>query len=388
MSSKRDFYEVLEIPKTASQDEIKKAFRTAVKKYHPDTVKDPDKKKEAEVKFKEAAEAYEILSDENKRHLYDQGGHEAFAQQGGYQYQQANIQDILEQVFGGGRGGGIFGEFFGGGGGGGGGGAHAGPRPGRSVRGELEISFEEAYHGATHTLELPRNEHCPTCSGSGAAAGTKPKICAICGGSGFVTRNAGFFAMRSTCPRCEGNGTMIENPCATCRGTGFKRKKVEVTVRIPPGTMDGMRLRVPNEGEPGDPGALRGDLQVIIHVRQHELFTRHNDDLLMDLPVSVTMAALGGEIEIPTVDKKLMLTIHKGTQTGKKYRLRGYGMPNVEGYGRGDIIVNVYVVTPTDLTKDQERLLKQLAETLPDPRTLPSTEKKGFFRRMADWFSE
>lgn len=389
MANKRDYYEVLEVGKTATQDEIKKAFRSAVKKYHPDTVKDPDKKKEAEVKFKEAAEAYDVLSDEEKRHRYDQGGHAAFDQNGGggYQYQAANIQDILEQVFGGGMGGGIFGDFFGGGGGRGGQ-RQAGPQPGQSLRAELEISLEDAFKGVSRTLEMNRNEHCGNCSGTGAASGAKAKMCTTCGGGGFVTRNAGFFAMRSTCPRCEGAGTMIDNPCKECRGSGLKRKKVAVKLDIPPGISDGMRLRVADEGEPGQPGAPRGDLIVIVHVGQHEQFFRHNDDLLLEYPLSVTTAALGGEVEIPTMEKPALLKIPKGTQTGKKFRLRGQGMPNVEGYGRGDLIVRVYVVTPTGLSRDQEELLRKLSETLIDPRKIPSAEKKGFFRRMADWFAD
>jgi molecular chaperone DnaJ len=382
--SKRDYYEVLGVERTASQDDIRKAYRKLAMKYHPD--RNPGNK-EAEDKFKEAAEAYEVLRDQEKRRRYDQFGH---AGMGGQEVHFSNVEDIFSafgDIFGGmgrggGRGGGGFGSIFEGIFGGGG---AAGPHPGASMRCELAVDFMEAAKGAARTINLRRHKHCDQCGGSGAAKGSRPQTCSYCGGRGQVVSRRGFFSMQSTCPHCGGSGQEIRDPCKGCRGTGAVEETARIEIRIPAGIEDGTRMRLSGEGEPGEPGAPRGDLYCTVRVRPHEFFTRHNDDVLLEMPVGYSQAVLGTTIEVPTVDGKSRLKIPSGTASGQVFRLRGQGLPNVNGYGRGDQLVRVVVEVPKNPSARELELIRKLAEVEKSPAA-PS--KGGFFDRLRDLFGE
>ena len=351
-TDKRDYYEVLGVPKNADQDTIKRAYRKIALRYHPD--KNPGDK-EAEEHFKEAAEAYEVLSDAEKRERYDRFGH---AGMGGAAHQFTSMEDIFSafgDIFGGG-GGSIFESFFGGG------------RRGRTARSggadlqvKLEITLEEV-RGAKKRIEITRNESCPDCRGSGAKPGTSAKTCPDCNGSGQIVRSQGFFSMRSTCPRCHGHGEVVDTPCAKCRGAGRVPEKREVTVTIPPGVEDGMQLRLTGEGEAGRRGGVRGDLYCLIHVKPHPLFGRAGDDVTLEIPVGFAQAALGTEIEVPTLQGKSKLTVPKGTQPGTILRMRGMGLPRLDGYGVGNQLVRIQVEVPEKLGEEQEQLLRKYAE--------------------------
>jgi len=376
--AQRDYYEVLGVEKTASADEIKKAYRKLAMKYHPD--RNPDNK-EAEEKFKEAAEAYEVLRDDQKRQRYDQFGH---AGMGGQEVHFSNVEDIFSHfgdIFGGMGGiGSIFGDIFGGGGRG-----RAGPQPGPSLRCELAVTFMEAAKGTSKTINLRRHKHCSECGGSGAARGSSPTSCSYCNGHGQVVSRRGFFSMQSVCPRCHGSGQEISDPCRRCSGSGAEAEEAKIEIRIPAGIEDGTRMRLGGEGEPGDPGAPRGDLYCTVRVKPHQFFTRHHDDLLMEMPVTYSQAVLGAEIEVPTISGKSRLKIPGGTPSGQVFRLREQGMPNVGGYGRGDQLVRVVVRVPKSPSKDEKELIRKLAEVEKVP---VSPSSGGFFDKLRDLFGE
>ena len=370
--SKRDYYEVLGVEREASASEIKKAFRKLALKYHPD--RNPDDA-EAEEKFKEVAEAYEVLSDDDKRGRYDRFGH---AGVDGVRAGSGDFESIFESF------GDLFGGMFGGGFGGGrrrrGGG---GARAGASLQMEVEVDFLEAAKGATKTVTFDRAEPCLECQGSGAKKGTTPETCSTCAGRGAVVQSTGFFQIQTTCPSCRGQGTVIREFCPACEGAGRQARSREVTVDIPAGIEDGMRLRLAGEGEPGGAGAPPGDLYLVVRIREHELFARQDDHVLVEVPIAFTQAALGAKIEVPTIDGKEELKIKSGTQSGSLYTIRGKGIPSVRGGKRGDQIVRVVVEVPKKLTKKQEELLRSFAET-EEAHVTP--ERKSFFEKLKSYF--
>lgn len=372
--SKRDYYEVLGVSRDSSQDEIKKAYKKLAKKYHPDL--NPDSKT-AEEKFKEVSEANEVLSNAEKRARYDQFGHAGANDAGGF----GGFGDGGD--FGGFND--IFDMFFGGGGGGG---NRRGPQRGADLRLDLSISFEEAAFGVEKDVEIPRMENCEICGGSGAEPGTKPQTCSVCGGSGKVRANQstpfGQFQTVKTCHRCHGEGTIIENKCKHCGGSGKVRKTRKIHVKIPAGVDSDSRLRVANEGEAGNLGGPPGDLYVYLTVRPHKIFKRNHDDVICEFPISFVQAALGDEVEVPTLDGKVKIKIPEGTQTGTSFRLRGRGMTKLRGYGRGDQHVKVKVVTPTNLTEQHKKLLKEFGDCCTDDQQPEKT--KGFFEKVKDAF--
>lgn len=368
-TEKRDYYEVLGVPRTASVDEVKKAYRKLAVKYHPD--KNPGDA-EAEERFKEAAEAYGVLSDEEKRSRYDRFGHQGVSGMGGFDPNQfADFGDILGDLFG-------FGDFFGGGRGRRG--ATRAAR-GNDLRYDLQLEFMEAVSGKEVSLNIPRSVACQTCSGSGARPGTQPVTCTGCGGRGQIRYSQGFFAVARTCPQCGGAGKVIKDPCTTCGGAGRLREEKKISVKIPAGVDDGSRLRVGGEGEAGYNGGPAGDLYVFISVREHPRFTRRDYDIHSEQTISVTQAALGAEVETETVDGTEQLRIAPGTQPNQVLRLRGKGVPYLDGSGRGDHYVHVTVRIPTSLGDQQRSLLEQLArlegETPPDRGVFDKV--KGFF---------
>lgn len=376
MADKRDYYEVLGVARGASQDEIKKAYRKLARQYHPDANPDPA----AAEKFKEINEAYEVLSDPEKRARYDQFGHAAA--QGGFNPGQGgpwgNPQDFGD--FGGIND--IFDMFFGGLG------RQRGPRgavQGADLRYDLELSFEEAAFGVEKEIELTRSEVCPTCRGSGARPGTQPQTCRNCHGTGQVryTQNTAFgrFVTSRPCEVCHGEGRIITDPCPECRGSGQVRRTRRLSVKIPAGVDSGSRLRMAGEGEGGQRGGSPGDLYIVIHVRPHKFFERDGDDVILDQPITFVQAALGAEIEVPTLDGPVKLKIPEGTQTGTTFRLRGKGIPHLRGYGRGDQHVKVYVAVPRRLSEKQRQLLREFAKLGGDE---VSEEDRNFFRKMRD----
>ncbi|MBN1257880.1 MAG: molecular chaperone DnaJ [Planctomycetes bacterium] len=377
--AKRDYYEVLGVARDASDDEIKKAYRKMAMKYHPDRNKGDH---QAEEKFKEAAEAYEVLRDSDKRSRYDRYGHDGLASEGiGF----SNFEDIFSHfsdIFGGGGGGGIFDGIFGGMGGRRG---YNGVRAGASLKCRVSISFKEAAFGCSKTIDLRRSELCEKCSGTGAASGSQPTVCPSCNGQGQVYRSQGFFSVATTCPQCNGAGKVIKNPCGSCRGSGREVKNVRIKINIPAGVEDGTRMRVANEGEPGPQNGPRGDLFCYIMVKPDDFFERHNDDLYCEMGITFSQAALGTELEVPTLNGHARLKIPRGTQSGQIFRLRGQGIKNVHGHGTGDEIVKVLVHTPRKLDAKQEALFRQLAE-IEDKNVSPHS--KGMFDKLRDYFTE
>lgn len=372
--SKRDYYDILEVGRTATDQEIKSAYRKLALKYHPD--RNPGDKK-AEEKFKEAAEAYAILSDGDKRARYDRFGHAGVG--GGAQGFDPSQFTGFEDIFSG------LGDIFGFGGGS----RRAGPQRGADLRYDLEIKFEQAATGVETSIQIPRHESCETCAGSGAAPGSSPTTCPQCRGTGQLRYQQGFFTVARTCGQCRGAGKVITKPCQTCRGAGTVEQTRKLTVKIPAGIATGQRLRLSGEGEAGTLGGPPGDLYVVIFVREHEFFQRDGNDLHCSVPIAFTTLALGGEITVPGISGEQTVKIPESTQTGTTFRLRGKGMPDVSGRGHGDLLVTVQAITPKKLTKEQKKLLEQLAATLPDQKVKPSArddEDKGLFGKVKDIF--
>jgi molecular chaperone DnaJ len=372
---KRDYYEVLGVAKNATAEELKKAFRQLAMKFHPDrNSADP----EAEEKFKEVTEAYEVLSDPKKREAYDRFGHQGV--QGGFGggFNPETFSEFTD----------IFGDFsdffesiFGGGG-------RRGRRAGGAARGEdlrydLDLSLEEVAKGVEKKIDVPRHEVCETCSGSGCAPGTNPATCTTCNGLGQVRFSQGFFSVSRPCPRCGGRGVMIQSPCATCSGAGRTLKRKKLSVKIPAGAETGLRLKVSGEGERGLRGGPSGDLYIFITVRAHELFERDGDDIICEVPISFVQAALGAEIDVPTLFGKARMRIPTGTQTHKMFRLRGKGLPNIRQHGQGDQFVRVIVETPTKLTVRQKELIEEFAKISGEQHN-PLTQ--SFFEKVKDLF--
>ncbi|GAG55156.1 unnamed protein product [marine sediment metagenome] len=383
MAEKHDYYEVLGTDRDATDAEIKKAYRKMAVKFHPD--KNPDDST-AEEKFKELGEAYEVLSSDDKRAAYDRYGHAAFSQgMGPSAGGGAGIDpfEIFREVFGGGGGGGaggIFGDFFGGGGGGG----RGTKRRGSDLRYDLQITLEEAASGTEKELELEKSATCKSCRGSGSASGGGTKSCSTCGGHGQVITSRGFFQVQQTCPDCGGSGQMISDPCRDCNGAGRAERTERIKLRIPAGISEGSRLRSSNNGDAGVRGGPSGDLYVVIHVREHEIFERDENDLYCEVPVSFAIASLGGELVVPTLNGKASIRVPEGTQNGTLFRLKDKGMPQLQGARKGDLMVRVQVEVPTKLNRKQKELLNTFAESLGD-RNRPIHESflekaKRFFK--------
>ena len=355
MAGKRDFYEILGVTKTAGENEIKQAYRKLALQYHPDRNKNnPD----AVEKFKEATEAYEVLRDPQKRAMYDRYGHEGVSGYDGFgKGAAADFSDIFGDFdFDLGD---IFERFFGGGAGRGGARAKRAKR-GADLQYELTITLEEAVAGKEVQVEIPRNEACPTCGGSGAAAGSQPSVCSVCNGTGQVRQTQGFFSVTQTCYKCRGEGKIISSPCKTCRGSGVTQKKRKITVKIPPGVESGSRLKIAGEGEAGPNNGPSGDLYVYLHVQKHPVFERHGNDLMNLVNISIPIACIGGEIEVPTISgKTAKMKIPAGTESGQIFRLKGNGIPYLGSYGRGDQLIKINILIPKKLTPKQKELLQE-----------------------------
>ncbi len=371
--AKADYYQVLGVDKSASPDEIKRAYRRMAIKYHPD--KNPGNK-EAEAKFKECAEAYEVLSDPEKRKQYDQYGHEGLRGTGMHDFSRMNVEDIFS-MFGFDD---FFGSIFGGAAGGGRrGGRRAGPVKGYDLETSVEMTLNEVAHGAEKTIEFTRQDRCPECGGSGAAPGSQPTRCPLCGGSGQVAKGGGFFQMVSTCPQCQGTGQVVKNPCPNCGGSGRVPKKRAVTIRIPAGVHEGQGIRVAGEGEPGRDGGPNGDLYCYVRILPHEFLERDGNDLVAVVPISFSQATLGASIDVPTLDGTRQLKIPPGTQYGSLFRIRGQGLPDVRTGRTGDELVQVTIETPMNLNARQEELLREFAQT---ENKSVSPKSKSFFERL------
>ena len=373
--AKRDFYEILGVAKNASEEEIKKSYRKLAMKYHPD--RNPDSK-ESEEKFKEVKEAYEMLTNPEKREAYDRHGH-------------AGVDPNMGGFGGGGAGGfadsfgDIFGDIFGGGAGRGRG---AGPQVyrGADLRYNLEITLEQAAHGFDTTIRVPSWDKCDTCHGSGAKPGTAPSTCTTCAGHGQVRMQQGFFSIQQACPKCHGNGKVITDPCAPCGGAGRIKRNKTLEVKIPVGIDNGMRIRSSGNGEPGTNGGPPGDLYVEIHIKPHAVFQREGDDLHCEMPISFVKATLGGEIEVPTLSGKVAFTIPEGTQSGKTFRLKAKGIKGVRSGYAGDLFCHVAVETPVKLTDKQKDLLKEFERLTVEGGSKHNPQSKGWMDKVKDFF--
>lgn len=371
MSSKRDYYDVLGVPRDADADTIKRAFRRLAKQYHPDANKATD----AEARFKEINEAYEVLSDDQKRATYDRFGHAGPNPFGSGAAGFGGFEDIFEQFFTG------FGQSATRN-------VRNAPQRGADLRVDLEITFQEAAFGAEKPVDVPRWEICNTCKGSGAAPGTTPVRCTMCQGSGQVRRVQqsilGQFVNVTTCPQCQGEGEIVTTPCPECRGQKRVQRVKNIVVEVPAGVDDGMQIRLAGEGEPGAKGGPPGHLYVQLHVEPHEFFRRAGDDVMLELKINVAQAALGDEVTVPTLDGEEHVTIPAGTQTGETIRLRNKGVPILKRTGRGDQVINLVVETPKRLTDEQRDLFQQLARTLNGKAQITPQQEKGFFDKLRD----
>ena len=375
--SKRDFYEILGVNKDANDDEIKKAYRKLAMKFHPD--RNPDNPK-AEEHFKEAKEAYEILSDASKRSAYDQYGHAGVDQQAGMGG-AGGFGGGFADAFGD-----IFGDIFGGAGGGRGGRSNV--YRGADLRYNLEISLEEAARGTETKIRIPTMAECDTCHGSGAKAGSKPETCPTCAGHGQVRMQQGFFSIQQACPKCHGSGKVIAHPCGTCSGSGRVKQYKTLAVKIPSGVDEGDRIRLSGEGEAGVNGGPSGDLYVVIQIKAHSVFQRDHNDLHCEMPISFTTAALGGEIEIPTLDGHAKIKIPPETQSGKVFRLRGKGIKGVRSSTHGDLMCNMVVETPVSLTERQKELLRELEVLNEEDGARHNPRTKSWMDKMKDFFGQ
>lgn len=369
--TKRDYYEVLGVAKNADESEIKRAYRTLARKYHPDV--NPDNPSAVE-KFKEVNEAYQVLTDSQKRAAYDQFGHQGVTGQG------FNYQDF-QRGFGGGGFGDIFGDilsdFFGGAS------NKSGPRRGSDLRFDLEISFEEAVFGCEKKIVVPKSSRCTSCNGSGAEAGSNRKSCPVCRGRGTISLSQGFFSIQRTCHQCQGEGEIIEKPCKGCKGAGRVRQDEKIDVKIPAGVETGSKLKLTGEGEPGEKGGPAGSLYIVLTVGKHAFFERVGDDIVCEKNISFPMAALGAEVEVQTLQGVVKIKIPSGTQTGKVFRLRGYGVKSLHGR-QGDQLVKIFVRTPTNLSEKQHQLLLQLAAESPECKDAGVGAGKSFFEKVKE----
>lgn len=371
MATKRDYYEVLGVEKSASESEISKAYRKLAVKFHPDSNPGDE---DATSRFKEAAEAFEVLSDADKRSRYDRYGH-AGVEGAGQQFGSA--EDIFE-AFGEFFGGSVFGDLFGGGGRG------SRVKRGADVRVDVTLTLEEAAVGIDKEIRFARNTLCNTCSGSGSRPGSKPDVCRRCGGHGQIVQSAGILRVQTTCPTCRGGGHVITDPCDDCSGEGQSRERVTLSVSIPAGVDDGMRVRIKGEGEPSLEGGPAGDCYCFVSIKQHRIFHREGIDLLLRMPITYSQAALGATLEVPTLNGPNQLTIEKGAQTGNVYRLSGQGMPDPRGRHRGDLLVETYIEVPKKLSNRQEELLRELAEV---ENSNVTPHRKTFLEKIKSYFA-
>jgi molecular chaperone DnaJ len=376
-ANQRDYYEVLGVTRTAAVDEIKSAYRKAALKWHPD--RNPENKSEAEVKFRECTEAYSVLSDAQKRQIYDTYGHAGLSSSGvGQGFDNTVFQDFHD----------IFGDFFGfedlfGGGGGRRGRSRA--QRGSDLRYDMALTFEEASAGVTTKIKLPRQEYCEACNGTGAKKGTGVQACQTCAGRGQLAYQQGFFTITRTCPACQGAGQIVKERCPECRGQGRLEREKTIELRIPPGVDTGTRLRVAGEGEPGPNGGPPGDLYVVLEVKEHQFFERRGADLYCTIPISIAQATLGTELQVPGLNGEEKLKIPEGTQSGAVFRLKGRGLADPRGGGKGDLYYHVRVLTPTKLTRDQRKLIEQLATTL-KVENKPADRNSSIFDKVKDIF--
>ena len=375
--SKQDYYEVLGVDRDASDRDIKKAFRRMAMKYHPD--RNPDDQS-AEEKFKEVNEAYEILSDAQKKAAYDQYGHAGVDPNMGGGFGGGGFEGGFGDIFGD-----VFGDIFGGGGGGG---RRSSVQRGADLRYNMDLSLEEAVRGVERTIKVPTLVNCETCHGSGAKPGTSPKTCSTCGGMGQVRMQQGFFSVQQTCPTCRGEGHVISDPCTDCRGQGRIEKTKTLSVKIPPGVDTGDRIRLAGEGEAGSHGGPAGDLYVQVNVTAHPIFERDGKHLYCEVPISFVDAALGGELEVPTLDGRVKLKVPAETQTGKLFRLRGKGVKPVRGGAVGDLLVRAVVETPVNLSGRQKELLREFQEEMEQSNSKHSPKKHGFFDSVKKFFED
>jgi molecular chaperone DnaJ len=370
---KRDYYEVLSVSRQATSDEIKRAYRKLAVKFHPD--KNPDDA-HAEEKFKELGEAYDVLMDDDKRAAYDRFGHDAFAQGGGFGRGGFHDPfDIFREVFGGG--GGIFETFFGGGA------TEQDRQRGSDLRYDMQITLEEAASGVEKEIEIRKLDACDTCKGTGAEPGSRTINCPSCGGRGQVISSRGFFQVSQTCPRCRGAGKIIDRPCRACDGDGRLEKASRVKLKVPAGISTGSRLRSSRQGEAGIRGGPQGDLYVVVHVKEHKIFQREEDNLYCEVPISFTMAALGGEVDVPTLEGRANVKVPAGTQSGQVFRLRGKGIINVNGHDRGDLMARLIVEVPSHLNAEQRQKLEDFASLCSEENT---PIRKSFFDRTKEFF--
>ncbi len=372
MAEKRDYYEILGVAREAGPEDIKRAYRKGALKFHPDNYKGD--KTEGELKFKELAEAYEVLSDPVKRQRYDRFGHQGLRGTGMHDFSSMGFGDIFSMFED------IFGEMGFAGQRGGGGGMDRG----LDLETEVELSLEEVATGADQTLEFERWDLCGTCGGSGSKPGTTPQSCPACGGYGRQQQMLGPFVRVITCPRCNGKGRVVTDPCDACRGSGRQRKQRTLAVHIPPGVSDGQILRVPGEGEPSSSGTHRGDLHVYVRVREHSMLSRRKDDLICQVPIAFTQAALGGKVEVPTLTGPQEVEVPSGTQNGDVIQLKQQGLPNPRTHRKGDLFVQVFIEVPRKITPRQRELLEQLAET---EQAHVTPQRKSFFDTLKDCFS-